>query len=514
MIPGSGILPTQLYQAGQVQRLDRAAIEQFQIPGEVLMERAGAAAFALLCTRWPQAQRLCVVCGVGNNGGDGYVVARLAKAAGLSVRVMQVGGSERITGDASTMRKKLLAVGVEIGQVSPSGLAQADVIVDALLGTGLKGELSDELVRAIATVNSAQRPVLSIDIPSGLNADTGQAPRSAIRATATLTFIGLKQGLFTASGPEYAGFVAFDALAVPAGAYRGVPSSATRLSAELLKKLLLPRRRSANKGDFGHSLIIGGDLGMCGAVRLASESAARVGAGLVSVATRSAHIASLNAGRPEIMYHGVGTEEDLQPLLEKATVVAAGPGLGQSDWSKKILNAALATKRPMVIDADGLNLLAQSPPKPREEWVLTPHPGEAARMIGQSVADVQNDRFAAARELQERYGGVVVLKGAGTVIATPDLAIAVCTAGNPGLATGGSGDVLTGVIASFIGQGMPVKDAAYLGVQVHAMAGDLAACDGERGMLAGDVVAQLRNVVNPEVGQPADLVMSPDQGEF
>jgi NAD(P)H-hydrate epimerase len=409
---------------------------------------------------------------------------------------MQVGAVERISGDAGVMRKKLTAAGVEIGQLSASALAQCDVIVDALLGTGLKGEVTGEWLQAISAINACGRPVLAIDIPSGLHADTGRALGAAVRADATITFIGLKQGLFTGFGPDHAGHVAFDALAVPAGVYRGVPSSATRLSAEFVRQMLPARARSAHKGDFGHALIVGGDHGMGGAARMAAESAARVGAGLVSVATRASHVVALNAGRPELMCSGVASEQELRPLVERANVIGIGPGLGQSDWSRKMLAVALESKRPLVIDADGLNLLAQAPAQ-RDDWVLTPHPGEAARMIGQRVIDVQNDRFAAARELQQRFGGVVVLKGAGTLIATPDLAIALCNAGNPGMASGGMGDVLTGVIAGFIAQGFSLKDAASLGVQVHATAGDRAARDGERGLLAGDVMAQLRGVVNP-----------------
>jgi NAD(P)H-hydrate epimerase len=495
MIPGSGELPTQLYRAVQVQRLDKTAIEQFQIPGETLMERAGAAAFALLCTRWPKAQRICVLCGVGNNGGDGFVVARLAHGAGLSVRVMQVGALERIGGDADAMRKKLIATGADVGQLSASALGQADVVVDALLGTGLKGEVTGEWLQAITAINNAGRPVLAIDIPSGLHADTGRVLGAAVRADATISFIGLKQGLFTGHGPDYAGVVAFDALAVPVAVYRGVPTSATRLSDDFVQQVLGPRARTAHKGDFGHALIVGGDHGMGGAARLAAESAARVGAGLVSVATRASHVVAINAGRPELMCSGVASEQEIRPMIDRASVIGIGPGLGQSEWSRKMFAAAMASKLPLVVDADGLNLLAQAPAQ-RDNWVLTPHPGEAARLIGHRVADIQNDRFAAARELQQRFGGVVVLKGAGTLVATPDLAIALCNAGNPGMASGGMGDVLTGVIAGFIAQGFAPKDAAYLGVQVHAMAGDRAARDGERGLLAGDVMEQLRGVVN------------------
>lgn len=258
---------------------------------------------------------------------------------------------------------------------------------------------------------------------------------------------------------------------------------------------LKARPRDAQKGQFGHVLIIGGDEGFSGAVRLAAEAALRVGAGLVSVATRPENALILNTTRPEVMGHGVSSTKQLTPLLAKATVIVIGPGLGQSEWAKKLLNTVLKTQKPLIVDADALNLVAKKPIK-NSNWILTPHPGEAARLLKTSVDDIQRDRVSAVTKLQKKYGGVCVLKGAGTLVISTDGNPALCAAGNPGLASGGTGDVLAGVIGAWAGQGVPLFDAAKLGVLVHALAGDLAAKEGERGMIASDLMPYLRRVVN------------------
>jgi NAD(P)H-hydrate epimerase len=278
--------------------------------------------------------------------------------------------------------------------------------------------------------------------------------------------------------------------------YRDRRAAAYRIDLAQYKELLAPRARASHKGHFGHVLVIGGERGMAGAPRMAGEAAARVGAGLVSVATRASHAAFVNAARPELMVHPIEEPAELQPLLRKATVVAIGPGLGQTDWSRGMLGAVLESDKPKVIDADGLNLLALDPAC-RADWVLTPHPGEAARLLNIDTPAVQNDRFEAASKLQAKYGGVCVLKGAGTVICSGER-IAVGTAGNPGMASGGMGDVLTGVIASLLAQGVSAREAAELGACLHASAADHAAAKGgERGLLATDLFAHLRSLANP-----------------
>ncbi len=495
-------LPRALYRAHQVRELDRIAMEAFGIPGSVLMERAGAAAFDALRGQWPQARRIAVLCGTGNNGGDGFVLARLAREAGLAADVYQVGDPARLKGDALAASQRLLSVDVEAAPWRGQALDRADVVVDALLGTGLSGQVAEPWRGAVAAVNAAGRPVLALDVPSGLNADTGQEMGVAVRAAVTITFVGLKRGLFMEAGRECTGRLLFDDLKLPPEVYRQGPPAAERLDPEDLAAALGPRPRQAHKGDFGHVLVVGGEAGLSGAARLAAEAAARVGAGLVSVATRAAHAAVLNAGRPELMCHAVESPRDLGPLLRRATVVVCGPGLGQGAWGRALLGRVLESPLPLVVDGDGLNALALDPVQ-REDWVLTPHPGEAGRLLGMTAAEVQADRFAAAAALRERYGGTVVLKGAGTLVRGPDGPTALCPAGNPGMASGGMGDVLAGVIGGLLAQGMAPAAAARLGVCLHGAAGDGAArAGGERGLLAADLMPWLRRLANPRPGTP------------
>lgn len=488
------ILPLDLYRAEQVRELDRLAIEQYGIAGSTLMERAGRAAFALLRRRWPLARRIGVVCGVGNNGGDGFVLARLAQEAGLEVALYQVGDAARLHGDALAAAR---AAGLPAESLAPGALRHCDLVVDALLGTGLSGEVRDTWRDAIDAINTSGRPVLALDIPSGLDADSGAPLGDAVRATATMTFIGLKPGLLTAAGPALCGELHFADLEVPAELYSRVAATARRLELAQFLPQLAPRPRDAHKGDFGHVLVVGGEGGYAGAARLAAEAAARSGAGLVSVATRAAHAAALTATRPELMCHGVESAAELTPLLRRASVIVVGPGLGQGRWGRQMLGRLLQARQPLVVDADALNLLALEPWR-REDWVLTPHPGEAGRLLGETSAQVQQNRFAAAAGLQASFGGVVVLKGPGTLVLGDDGMPGVCHGGNPGMASGGMGDVLSGIIAGLIAQDLPLREAAGAGVCLHAAAADAAArMDGERGLLASDLFPHLRQLVNP-----------------
>ena len=492
----SSQLPDKLYRAEQVREMDRVVIENCKISGLTLMEQAGSATYLVLRSTWPDAKKITVLCGSGNNGGDGYVLARLAHEAGCIVRLLHIDTLERLQGDARQAADALIATGLKPETFTREKLADADVLVDALLGTGLDREVVGKLKTVIDAVNALDTPVLSIDIPSGLNADTGRVMGVAVKANLTINFIGLKQGLFTGVGREYAGKIMFDDLGVPKKIYKNVTPASRRIDLGRLNSLLSARARSAHKGHYGHVLIVGGDSGYAGAARMAGEAAARVGAGLVSLATRAEHAAVISMARPEIMAHGVESTGQLLPLLERANIVAIGPGLGQSHWALSLLAKILESELPIVVDADALNLLAQEPAQ-NKRWILTPHPGEAARLLACDTAMIQTDRFTAARKLQQRYGGVIVLKGSGTVIVDQDGDVAVCSAGNPGMASGGMGDVLTGVIAGFVAQGYGLGDAARLGVCLHAAAGDEAAREGERGLLASDLMPLLRRLVNP-----------------
>ena len=488
-------LPENLFAAAQVRELDRRAIEQGGIPARELMQRAGEAAWNIALAQWPSAGRVLVLCGAGNNAGDGYVVAELALRQGRTVMLLALGESARLPTAAAEMRARFLKAGGE-EDIFRGTLPAADLIVDALLGTGLDRPLTGDWLSVVQAVNASGTPVLSLDIPTGLQADTGAELGAAVRATITVSFIALKAGLFTGAGPECCGLLRFDDLKVPESLYAGMAPRALRLRSSGMRELSLPRRRrDAHKGDYGHVLVIGGDHGMAGAVRLAAEAALRCGAGLVSVATRADHIGGLLSALPEAMARGVESPEDLAPLIARASIVAIGPGLGQGVWGKALFQQVLASSLPLVVDADALNILATMPRK-RAEWVLTPHPGEAARLWGTDTAAVQHDRYAAVEHLSRRFGAVTVLKGSGSLVAAPGETTAVCTAGNPGMAAPGMGDVLTGVIAALVAQGLPLADAARMGVYIHASAGDLAARQGERGLMARDLMEPLHRLVN------------------
>jgi ADP-dependent NAD(P)H-hydrate dehydratase / NAD(P)H-hydrate epimerase len=485
-------LPTKLYRAAQVRELDRIVMTECGIPGIELMSRAGNAVFRHLRIRWPNAKAISVFCGSGNNAGDGYIIAGLALGVGLKVTVYVFSDPENLKDNAFIAYRDYIKEKGTIKPFQADTVIKADVVVDALFGTGLSKPVTGSYAQAINSINKSQSNVVAVDVPSGLNSDTGSVMGCTVKAACTVTFIGLKQGLFTGQAADYCGEIIYSSLSVPKDIFKNVASNIYRV----VKKTFPPRPRCAHKGDNGHVLIVGGDRGYSGAVRMAGEAALRVGAGLVSVATHPEHAALLNLGRPELMCHGVGNAEQLSALLDKADVIVVGPGLGQSKWAAELFIAAIKSAKMLVIDADGLNLLAHVSER-HQNWVLTPHPGEAARLLGYATADVQRDRFAAATAIQAKYGGIAVLKGTGTLIAAGHDEIAVSTTGNPGMASGGMGDVLAGVIAGLLAQGFSPKDAAQQGVYLHGMAADLAAEKvGERGLLASDLMSYLRQLVN------------------
>ncbi|MBF0105251.1 MAG: NAD(P)H-hydrate dehydratase [Deltaproteobacteria bacterium] len=488
-------LPTMLYTAARVRELDRIAIEDHHIPGSTLMARAAQAAFKLMSTKFADAKKIAVVCGMGNNAGDGFVLARIAQPLGFDVTVILVGNPDDFKGDCLEAYANLQGTKAIIKKFENDNLSPYDLVVDALFGSGLSRPIEGRYKDAVDCINGAGKPVLAIDIPSGINADTGEVMGVAVRACATISFIGLKQGLFTGKGLEHAGEIHFSDLGVPAAIFNSVTSAVSLLDLSTLLKKLPQRARDTHKGDFGHTLVVGGDAGMTGAARLACEGALRVGSGLVSLATREKHAALVNIGRPEIMSHGVEKPSDLGKRLSLATVVAVGPGIGRGRFAEIMWRGCLKSALPLVVDADALNLLARDPVI-RGDWILTPHPGEAARLLGCTTADVQRDRFAAVCELQKKYAAVVVLKGCGTLVCDGGKTVGVCDKGNPGMASGGMGDALTGIIAGLVSQGVSLIDAAQLGVCLHATAADMAAREGERGLLAGDIFAHVRKMVN------------------
>jgi NAD(P)H-hydrate epimerase len=489
-------LPIALYSTAQVRALDAHAIQEVGIPGYTLMKRAGEAALRYLRTRWPMAHRIVIVCGGGNNGGDGYVLARFAHAAGLTVAVLAAIPPEQLRGDARQAYEDFKSSGGQVNPVTPTSFGEGDVVVDALLGTGLRGPVRGELAQVIREINSAGRPVFALDVPSGLDSDTGVPLGDTVRADCTVTFVGLKTGLFIGDGPEFAGTVFFDDLEItPPTSAQFKPGLERIVDAEIQRAL--PRRpRASHKGNFGRVLIVGSGSGMPGAVRLSGEACLRVGAGLVTVAVAPENVPAISAGRPELICLQLTSAGVLAEAVDKAEVIAIGPGLGRTQWAREALQAVLPTDKPLVVDADALNLIAELGAKPRDNWILTPHPGEAGRLLDISTEQIQANRLAALDRLVKQYGGTVVLKGAGTLVGTNGKTPALCERGNPGMASAGTGDVLTGAIAGILAQCRDNWLAARVGVLVHAMAGDAAARTGERGLLASDVARELHHCVN------------------
>lgn len=497
-----------LYTAAQCRELDRLAIEDQAIPGFELMQRAGRAAFRVLLDLWPDCGRLLVCCGKGNNAGDGYLVAGLARETGLEVLLWQLGDPGELEGDAARARDWAAGRGVR-ALAGPPGELRGDVVVDALLGTGLRGELQEAYAATAAAVNSSGLPVLAIDIPTGVSADTGAAAAGSVRATVTVTFIGRKLGLFTGPGVSHAGTVVFDDLGVPSAVYRnqrGIPL--LRYPTLPDRYRLAPRDPNVYKHALGHLVVVGGDHSMGGAPLMAAEAALRTGAGMVTVVTRAGHRPAILARCPELMVVD-GDDGALRgEVLEKASALVVGPGLGRGPWGEMLLREALAAGLPTLVDADGLGLLARSAVSPRVPLVITPHAGEAARLLDRSTAEIQGDRPGAARALAELAGGAAVLKGAGTLLAgvgqpgrgvdEADL-LGVCGHGNPGMASAGMGDVLSGVIGGFLAQGMGVAEAAVAGTCLHGFAADRAALTrGQRSLLATDLLEPLIGILAEE----------------
>ena len=488
-----GLLP--LFDSRAARTLDARATALLGGDAYVLMQRAGQAAWQALLQQWPDAQRISVVCGPGNNGGDGYVLARLAHRSGRKVSVLHLAEHVPATALAQRACTDYLACGGNI-TLFPDTLPQGDVVVDALFGIGLSREPDAFAAALIDAINAQVAPVLSLDVPSGVDADTGALPGKAVIATHTLQFIARHAGLHTGAALEHTGVLALDALGVDEEVVSAAAAHASLLTADFLPSCLLPRRRNTHKGESGRALCVGGDHGHGGAIVLCAEAALRTGAGLLDVATRDAHVPVLLARRPEAMAHGVESGEQLLPLLLQADAVAIGPGLGQEEWGAALLRLVLASGRPLVLDADALNLVAATGVV-YSDAILTPHPGEAARLLGVDTASVQRDRLAAAGAIARRYQAVVVLKGAGTIIAAPGEVPRIIDAGNPGMAVGGMGDVLTGILVALRAGGMPAFEAASTGALLHSLAGDAAAEAGERGLLPSDLFPHIRRLANP-----------------
>jgi NAD(P)H-hydrate epimerase len=486
-----------LYTTDQIRQLEQNAIKN-GVTSDTLMQKAGIAIWQTIMDRWPNISSIVAFCGSGNNGGDGYVVARLAHEKGINVQVRYVGELNKLKNEALYAMQACEKAGVITKPFDANEVLSADVFVDALLGIGLKGKVKPKIQQIIDYINNSDANIIAVDIPSGIDADTGIVLGNAILANCTITFIGMKQGLLTGNAPDYCGDIIVHDLELNASYFDQTEHNAEIMALDDYANWLIPRPLTANKGNFGHVLIIGGDYGMSGAPLMAACGAFRVGAGIVTIATKPEHALVLNLMQPEIMCRKIKTPKDLIPLLKKATVIAIGPGLGQSSWAKTMLKTVLkhALHLPLVIDADGLNLLAKNP-QSNPNWVLTPHPGEAGRLLNSDTATIQRDRFAAIKAIQQKYKGICVLKGVGSIISNGNGVNKICTAGNPGMASAGMGDILTGIIAGLLAQKIPPEIAAECGVCLHAEAADNAAIElGERGLLATDLLPYVQKLAN------------------
>jgi len=488
---------TALYSVNQSQCIDKMT----GIEGFTLMQQAGKAVFDVMLKRWPlllQGKTLHIFCGVGNNAGDGYIIASNAKDHGIHVKITTVKPPEMLSGDALLAWQQFEAKGGRVQQWKPDCCIEGDIIVDALLGTGINGEVSDVYKDIIHLINHSEQPVVSVDIPSGLCGDTGVIRGAAIQADLTVTIITLKKGLYTADGPQQCGEHFFVDLNTKESVYEQVKTTTCLLQATTFTAKLQCRKNNTHKGSFGHVLIIGGDLGMGGAAIMAAEAALASGAGCVKVLTNRAHIPAFLSRCPEVMVHAYETTP-IKNLLKGKTSIVVGPGLGQTDWGVSVLNTLRECELPILFDADALNLIAKDKSllSFSSKNVFTPHPGEAARLLKIKTTYVQEDRFAAVKHLQHQLEGTVVLKGSGTLIFN-GYTVSVCSKGNAAMAVAGCGDILSGLIGGLLAQGYNAEDAASLGVWLHASAGDEAVIDmkGQRGLRATELIPLIRAQLN------------------
>lgn len=499
--------------ADNMQQIDRRAIEEFGVPGLTLMENAGRGCAEAIAAQFGDAPErfALVVAGKGNNGGDGYVIARFLLAWGWRAKVLVLAKKGGITGDARAnldrLRKSTVVFCPEPGDLQrfATDFKGATVIVDALLGTGLKSEVRGVYREAIELINAAGRPVVAVDIPSGIHGSSGRVMGEAVKADMTVTFAPAKLGHVLYPGAGYAGRLKVVDIGIPAEAM--AESGYEFLDVESVQPLLRRRERTAHKGSCGHSLIVAGSTGKTGAAAMAANSAVRSGSGLVTLAVPASlnHILEMKTTEAMTLplpdggkgYLGSAGHAALLDAMAGKSAVALGPGISwHAETAQLIRRLVTEVDLPLVVDADGLNAISEDPAvllrKKSSTVILTPHPGEMARLAGTDTAAVEGDRIGVARKFAEKYRVFLVLKGARTVIAGPDGDIAVNGSGNPGMAAGGMGDVLTGVLVALLAQGYDPLLACRLGVFIHGHAADLvAAHKGEVGMSAVDVQERL-----------------------
>ncbi|MFN7087424.1 MAG: NAD(P)H-hydrate dehydratase [Burkholderiales bacterium] len=487
---------TPVYLTAEIREIETAAAALPDPPR--LMERAGlAAAEVARRIAVDNGKPVLVLAGPGNNGGDAFVIARHLRQWWFRVDVVFTGDAKKLSADAAAALSAWRAAGGEILTTLPPAQDRG-LIIDGLFGIGLQRDIDGRYAELVAAANNSGVPVLAVDMPSGLESDSGRVLGCAIRAQHTATFIGLKPGLLTLDGPDYCGRIHLCDLGLDA---RGLlPARGELIGREILAAAFRPRARNVHKGNFGSVGILGGARGMVGAALLAGRAALKLGAGRVYVGLIASEAPLLDAAQPELMLRSA--DEVLK--LGHLTCLAAGPGLGQAPDAAFYLRRAIASPFPLVIDADGLNLIAADDEIKNElkqrvtSTLLTPHPAEAARLLACATADVQRDRVAAARQITERFQCGVVLKGAGSVCAMPDRTWAINTSGNPGMAAAGMGDVLTGIIAALLAQGVDARTALHAGVWLHGAAADALVADGigPVGLTASELTDAARRLAN------------------
>ncbi|MEW6990670.1 NAD(P)H-hydrate dehydratase [Colwelliaceae bacterium 6441] len=495
-------LPQRAYSATQVLENEAKIALSQAISMTELMEKAGRACFSFVYESYQNVTNMLVLCGKGNNGGDGFVIARLAQEMGINVTVYLCTESEQLAGEAKVSFDKLQKTNATIiyqseYQLSTEFLQENsyEIIIDALFGIGFKGQLTPELIAIIHLINRSHAKVISVDIPSGVEATTGHVSSTAIMADFTITFIVVKQGLLTGQAANYVGEILLADLTI-GEAFQQVITSLVEIQGELNSPKKPKRSAVSHKGDIGLLLAIGGNQGMPGAIRLASESALRAGAALVAVCCHKSNQSLVLSGRPELMF-AVDNASQLTEshFFHKAKQLICGPGLGQDAWSKTLFDCVLASEKSCVLDADALHLLALSPKK-SDNWILTPHPGEAAVLLNCTIAEIEQDRFTAVRNIALQYGGICLLKGAGSLI-SDGKNVWINTSGNSGMASGGMGDVLSGIIAALVMQLSNVSEAVRLAVYLHGRAADIIAeKNGKIGMLASDLLPIIQKLIN------------------
>lgn len=500
-----------LVTASQMRSLDKAATEKYGIVPLDLMERAGKGVADLVVRHFPKRCKVIIFTGKGNNGGDGLVAAGYLVDYGYSVTICLLSPWTDFSPDARVNWDELAGKNVDIIDiVSESDLRKehtrlscADVVVDAIFGTGLSSEVTGKYRAVIEYINSLSKPVVAVDIPSGLSADTGQPLGVAVRARFTAALGALKVGLVTATGMEYAREVELIDIGIPAELLDNADTGYELVTPEMIAGFLPSRKRSSHKGDFGHLLVVAGSVGKIGAGLLSCRAALRVGAGLVTYALPETAYVKFDTKSPEVMYEGIADDgkgrftrsslPSLRALLQTRDVLAIGPGIGTDrDTAVAVSELVKRSLVPVIIDADGLNCIADTISvldSHKGGIIMTPHPGEMSRLNGMPVKKIQTDRINVARTFARTHKLYLVLKGARTVISTPDGRIYINPTGNPGMATAGTGDVLTGMIGGLIAQNMSIENAVVAAVYVHGLAGDIAAKEmTERGMIASDVI--------------------------